>query len=203
MRPASVLVYGGSFDPPHRGHMALLSAAIASVEPQLTLVIPSKTSPHKRSSTTPFFHRLRMSRCFLSCGGKIKLSPLEFFRRGKSYTLDTLKQLQQRWPAARLYLLVGSDMLLSFEQWHCYEQILSACVLVAGCRRGEDTAAARNKAAELTAAGGNVVLLENVPLAVSSTELRACFSAGNTSALVTPEVAKYIRKHRLYRKNGQ
>ena len=114
-----VLMYGGAFNPPHKGHMLLLEEAIKAVKPDRTLVVPSDVSPHKRTQYTPFRDRANMARCFKECGDNVVISEIEKAKnKKKSYTVKTLRRLEKRFPEAELFLVIGSDMLFTFRQWH-------------------------------------------------------------------------------------
>lgn len=193
----SLLFYGGAFNPPHIGHVALLKAAVEQVSPQLTLVIPSKESPHKQTGKTPFFDRFSMCRCFLSING-VRRSAMEYFMPGKSYTVRTAQRLKKRYPHARLHLLIGADMLTSFTEWREYKTLLELCTLVAGAREGNDEDEISAAAAELEKQGGHVIILKNRPIEISSTEIRAEIAKTGFCDKLPPEVMGYIQKKRLY-----
>ena len=113
-----IMLYGGTFDPPHNGHINNLRAALALVRPDRAIVMPAGTPPHKQASTTPAALRLQMCACFTALSPVVEVSDWEIRRGGRSYTVHTLEWLRSCDPAAELYLCVGSDMLLSFDGWH-------------------------------------------------------------------------------------
>ena len=104
-----VLLYGGTFDPPHEGHINLLRSAAQAVQPDRTILMPAGVPPHKAASATPAPLRLAMCRCFVQAWPGVQISDWEISRKGKSYTIDTVRMLGQRYPGARLYLCVGGD----------------------------------------------------------------------------------------------
>ena len=120
------LLYGGTFDPPHNGHMNNLRAALALVQPNRALVMPAGTPPHKHASATPAELRLQMCACFTALSPAVQVSDWEIRRGGRSYTVHTLEWLRGQDPDGALYLCVGSDMLLSFDGWHRWEDVLFA-----------------------------------------------------------------------------
>lgn len=193
----SILIYGGAFNPPHKGHIALLNAAIEGVHPDRTLVIPTKISPHKQGGGVSFWQRFHMCRCFLSLPG-VRRSILEWLLPGKSYTLNTVKRLKKRHPGAGIFLLIGTDMLATFTEWYHYKELLAACTLVAGGREGDDDAEIAAAASALEAEGGRVALLRHRPFEISSTEIRRAFAETGRCDAVTPEVEAYIIRNRLY-----
>lgn len=112
-----VLLYGGTFDPPHNGHMNNLRAALELVQPDRAIVMPAGIPPHKTASATPGALRLAMCACFTALSPAVEVSDWEIRQGGRSYTVHTLEMLRARFPDAALYLSVGSDMLLSFQRW--------------------------------------------------------------------------------------
>lgn len=190
-------MFGGAFDPPHNGHMALLRSAIAAAAPSQVLVIPSGTSPHKRHSTTPGPLRAQMCACFTPLFPQLVVSHIELQRPSKSYTCDTLRQLQAQMPGASLFLCIGGDMLRSFTGWRQYRAILHmATLVVAG--RGH-AAADADAAAQLRQEGGQLIFAPGHIPPISSTQVRAMAAAGQDIApLVPPPVRKIIVENRLY-----
>ena len=195
-----ILIYGGAFDPPHLGHARLLEEAIKTVSPDLALVIPTGVSPHKRRSGTPYWIRYDLAkRTFLSLPGNVRISSLESKGR-RNYTIQTIRKLQKIYPGAELYLLIGSDMLASFPTWHLYKRILSRCTVVAGAREEDITDQLRSDAEVLKKDGGKIILMQFVPVEISSTELRAMIKDNkDTSEFLTEGVRDQIRKKGLYR----
>jgi nicotinate-nucleotide adenylyltransferase len=194
-----VIVFGGTFDPPHNGHMALLQGAIRAVGPDKVLVIPAGTPPHKAASTTPAATRLAMCACFLSLAPQVELDDTEIVRGGKSYTVDTLRALAVRYPDAQFYLPIGSDMLLTFEQWHAWREILQRAVLVVQCRRNEDMQQMQAHCDALRAQGARIVMADGPMVELSSTQIRKLVHEGNSAAhLVPPEVQAILTQEKLY-----
>ena len=119
-------IFGGSFNPPHLGHLRLAEAIIQKLSLDRMIIIPNKISPYKDSSEYAS-EADRLAMCRLNFSGSVfEVSTLEFDRRGKSYTYDTLCQIRELYPDAELYLTVGSDMLYYFENgtgtriyWRC------------------------------------------------------------------------------------
>ncbi len=199
--PGSVLLFGGAFDPPHLGHVRLLQNAIAAADPDLVLVMPTGTSPHKASSLTPARLRRRMCRCFLPVDKRVRISRYEIAQKGKNYTVDTVAWLQKKYPGARIILTMGSDMLLHFDAWRSWQQLLAQVTICAQTRDDEDTAALRQKAQELRAMGGKVLLCPPLPVELSSTQVRSAIADGAGPALYVPAAAAaVIQKHGLYRR---
>ena len=195
-----VLMYGGAFNPPHKGHMLLLEEAIKAVKPDRTLVVPSDVSPHKRTQYTPFRDRANMARCFKECGDNVVISEIEKAKnKKKSYTVKTLRRLEKRFPEAELFLVIGSDMLFTFRQWHQWRRILSMCTLVIAARDDESIDKLENVLADLSKDGAKGMILRTKPIDISSTELRNMIMGGKDCKEYLPQsVSSYILKHRLY-----
>ena len=167
-----VLLYGGTFDPPHNGHMNNLRAALELVQPDRAIVMPAGIPPHKAASTTPGEIRLAMCRCFTSLSPAVEVSDWEIRQGGRSYTVHTLEMLQDRFPGAALYLSVGSDMLLSFTTWRRWQDILHRAVLVVESRRPGDDAALHQAAQHLREAGGRILFAHARSYPCASSDLR-------------------------------
>ncbi len=196
-----ILIYGGAFNPPHLGHAHLLRAAIARIRPSLTLVTPTAVSPHKAAAWISLTLRAQMCRVFRDCGGAVKISEIERANRwDKSYTVKTVRRLRKKYPGAQLFLLVGSDMLLSFERWRRWRRLLAMTTLVAAPRDESERDALKQKQRWLERAGGRVILLDCGAVPMSSTGIRARLAAGEpTDGLLDPRVRAVIDRHGLYR----
>lgn len=195
-----IILFGGTFDPPHNGHMCLLKAAIDEVQPQLVIVMPTGTPPHKEAGHTSAALRISMCKCFLQLFHNIIISNHEIERGGKSYTVDTLKRLREKYSDAQIFLPIGSDMLLSFTTWRSWQEILKLATLVVHCRQKEDMQPVREYVKMLENEGGDIVFANGEIEVVSSTEIREKAAAGeDISALVPPCTEKIIIKNNLYK----
>jgi nicotinate-nucleotide adenylyltransferase len=199
-------VYGGTFDPPHMGHMESARAAVEILKLDKLLFVPARIPPHKNlplDAAGPEA-RLEMTALLadgLDLGDRAEVLDLELRRQGKSYTSDTLEELHARFPGDELFLLMGGDMFLSLQTWHEPERIMELAVIAAFARTGAETGAALNaqKGFLSETYGARVMLLE-LPqiLEISSTGLRNVLGAGKgTNGLWLP-VYGYILKHGLY-----
>lgn len=194
-------IYGGTFSPVHSGHVAAARAFMEQMWLDILYVIPAGIPPHKtmEGDATPA-QRLDMCRlAFVGMEGVI-VSDLEIRRAGKSYTVDTLRELYD--PAGRLFLLMGTDMLLTLDRWREPEEIfrLSYPVYI---RRENDTtldATIVQKITDYQNAYGKVVRRIVAPaIELSSTDIREAIASGaSIDRLVPPAVADYIRANGLY-----
>lgn len=195
-----ILLYGGTFDPPHNGHMNLLKAAMQALKPERVVIEPAGLPPHKAASATAPEHRLAMCRCFLQAGEHITVDDTEIRRKGKSYTVDTLRDFCVRFPGGQLYLALGSDVFLSFRAWKEYREIFKMAVLVVQSRKDGDSKELMNMARILRGEGAGVILVDAPPIELSSAQLRERLYAGQDVSRYLPgEVQAYIKAHGLYR----
>ncbi len=190
-----ILLYGGTFDPPHWGHINNLRAAMQAVQPDKVIVMPAGIPPHKAASATPGSLRLQMCRCFLQLGEQVEISDWEISHEGKSYTVNTLRMLHSTYPDAQLYLTVGSDMLTSFRTWREWQSILQLATLVVESREADDAAMLAEFADSLCGDGAQILFARAKPVPMSSSEIRQG-SAG--AEAVPPEVWQIISSRGLY-----
>lgn len=190
-----VLLFGGTFDPPHNGHIHLLQQAIRAIAPDWVVVMPACLPPHKSPSTTAPDLRLAMCRCFEPIFPDLEVSSWEIEQGGASYTIDTVAMLENRFPGAQIFLTVGSDMLLSFTGWKDWQQLLARTILVVQSRREGDEEQLAAAAAGLEQKGGRVVFAGGTPLEVSSSEIRS----GRGRKNIPPQAREIIRRYDLYR----
>ena len=199
-------VFGGTFNPPHLGHMAAAVSAIDSMELDRLLLIPDRTPPHKALPAHPASEadRLEMTRIMadrLDRPGIAEASELEMRRSGKSYTSDTLRELRALYPDDELWLMMGTDMFLTLHRWHEPEEIMRrAGVLTFGRNRADTKELFDRQTAFLKERFGariQVITLPNL-VEVSSTELRFELARGRGQDYLDPAIYGYILRRRLY-----
>ena len=193
-------IYGGTYNPPHIGHMRAAEYAIEALSLDRLLLIPTGVSPHKEmASGASSADRLEMLR--LSAAGleKAEVSDIEIRREGRSYTVDTLRLLKAENPGAELVLLMGTDMFLSFLTWREPEQIMKLATLAVFFRgeKGEQTKIEAQKLS-LESLGARVELVQNPVTAISSTDLRRMLVFGCADPFLMPGVDDHIRERGLY-----
>lgn len=184
---------GGSFDPPHIGHLLAASDAFDALALDRLVLMPAATQPLKagRASATPE-QRLSMTRLLVGGDKRFDVSSVEIDRGGLSYTVDTLTSLGARWPAAELFLLVGADVPRSFPSWREPERIVQLATVVVLQRGGEST--------DVAGMPGTPRVLATRRIDVSSTEIRQRVREGKSIRGFVPEtVAEFIAAERLYR----
>lgn len=194
-------IYGGTFNPPHLGHIQGASYAAAALGLTRVLMIPDRAAPHKRlplDSPSPE-QRLEMTRIAAKSVAGAEASDLELQREGPSYTVDTVRQLHGMYPGAELVLLMGTDMFLSFANWRQPEEILKYVSLGVMCR-GEKNEIPRLEEQKrvLEAQGGRSYLINNPIVEISSTDLRRMLVFRCAAPFLPEGVEAYIRENSLY-----
>jgi nicotinate-nucleotide adenylyltransferase len=186
-------IFGGSFDPPHLGHLLPVIDAAEALGLDAVRFVPTAVQPLKVSGARAGSeHRMAMTERLVAGVPGFAADPTEIHRAGLSFTVDTLATLAAETPRARLVLIVGADAFALFEQWREPERIRTLAD-VAVLVRGGDPVPDAGRAA-------GVKLLQTRRVDISSTELRARVADGRTIRGFVPDaVADYIAEHRLYR----
>ncbi len=194
-------IYGGSFSPIHNGHIAAAKAFMEQMWLDVLMVIPAGQAPHKQMSDGADAND-RLSMCSLAFEGAegIIVSDMEIRRTGKSYTVDTLRELYGE--DRRLFLLCGTDMILTLDEWYKPDEIFKLCYPVYIRRendRGLDAEIVAKLALYKEKYGRNVVRLTSPPVEISSSEVREKIKKGeDISGLVPTAVMDYIKERGLY-----
>jgi nicotinate-nucleotide adenylyltransferase len=193
-------ILGGTFNPPHLGHLICAQEAYLQLELDRVTLIPARIPPHKPVEDEPGAqHRLEL--CRLAIRGdeeRFEVSDLEIGRDGPSYTVDTLEELHSSAPDHELFLIVGGDIAASLPDWHEPERVLSLATLAVAQRRGTSKAAVDGALSALP--GGERTRFFRMPrIAISSTMLRDRVRAGQPIRYYVPDaVVSYIERHGLY-----
>lgn len=193
-------VFGGAFNPVHNGHINLAKSFIISLKLDLLFIVPTADPPHRQSADfAPPQDRFNMLIAAFSNVEKAVVSDMEFRRIGKSYTYDTVQELKAEYPGADIYLLLGEDQLLKFEEWYRYRDILKDVTLCAAARGGNS----RKLLAEFSAVRfgkEKVIIADFEPIVVSSSQIRDRIKNNfDISGLVPQCVLDYIKEKGLYR----
>ena len=194
-------IFGGTFDPPHLGHLLVAVDAIEALELDRVALIPAGEQPLKvgvvRASAA---QRLEMVRRMASGDPRFTVDPVEIDRGGLSYTVDTLAGYAEREPGAKRFFLVGADVAGSLDQWREPDRVLSLAQMVVLQRSPTEASAA---VATWPSAGGEAMaprLLRTRTIDISSTEIRERVRSGRSIRGFVPEaVADFIRTAGLYR----
>ena len=194
-------IYGGTFNPVHTGHIHAAKQAAELLRLDKLLMIPDRIAPHKQipsGSPTPE-QRQEMLLLVVKNEPLIEVSDIELKREGKSYSYLTVEALREQYPDAELYLLMGTDMFLSFQTWMNPDRIMAQATLAVMCRgeKGEKEKILAQKKV-LEDMGAKVELVENRILAISSTQLRRLIAFDCARDFLPDGVEEYIRSHKLY-----
>ena len=194
-------IYGGTFNPPHVGHIQAAKQAVEALGLSRLIVIPDRIAPHKQipeGSPTPE-QRLEMLRLATADCDRIEVSDIELRREGPSYSYVTVQQLKAQYPDAELVLLMGTDMFLSFHSWMHPEIILENATLGVFYRgeKGEQ-ADIEAQMAEMARQGYKVERVENNVINISSTQMRRLLAFRCAGELLPQGVLDYIREYHLY-----
>lgn len=180
-------LYGGSFDPPHAGHVCLAKAAVSALKADKLLIIPNFLQPHKEPTENGPAPEERLELCRLAFEGidGAQVSDIEVRRGGKSYTADTVEALRAQYPGAELVLVLGADAAESLPRWHRYEEVLKFLPVAVAARAGE------------AVPEGMTALACDAP-DVSSRELCKLLEAGGGAELMDSRVYARIIQNRWY-----
>ena len=222
----SVILFGGSFNPPHRAHFRIAHAALDAFAPACMQIIPSG-QPWQKSQVAPAEHRLAMLRLAMADDQAhwqtehtthypITINPLEIERDQPSYTIDTVQALRQNAPATHFIWLIGSDQLANFHTWRDWRDILTNTHIAVAQRAGHEISYEqlidpqlrdyyRQNHCEASDSvwrqqrSGLFIEFPAPAIAVSSTQIRAQIRTGQTAPDITKSVEKYILEHDLYK----
>lgn len=196
-----IAVFGGSFNPPHIGHIYAVKEAARELCADKLIVVPAARPPHKEQEAGSPGPEERFFLSSLAFGelSDTEVSDMELHRQGVGYTVDTLTELKKMYPEAELVLLMGSDMFLSFEAWKDYKRILELSSLAVFPRENGDSEEIR-KAIGLFLEKHDASVFEIcfIPTEISSTELRTKLKAREGNNLLPEAVYEDIIKHRYY-----
>lgn len=217
-------IFGGTFNPIHQGHLAIAEEVLKTVGLDWVLLIPAGRPPHKKGrKVLPAKHRMEMARLAVQGHAKMEASDLEITRRGKSYTIETVKALERNYPkGTEFYLILGLDAFLEFSTWRAPEEVTARCHIVVVSRPGyrfsdlsrldflsrtdpewlnELDAGRRSRLDLPLPAGTRLILIRVTAHDVSATQIRDHLSGGKRlKNLLPPLVESYIMNHSLYRR---
>jgi len=188
-------IFGGSFNPPHTGHLIVIESVRDILHFDKILFIPSAQTPNKQNTLlAPSSVRLEMTQLAIKGSRYFEVSDIELQRRGISYTIDTVNELVVRYPRAEVSLIIGADNLMDFESWKTPDEILAKSALVVMNRPGIEFRSLKSKYAR----SANFV---NVPqIGISGTDIRRRVKLGHSIHYMVPQaVEDYITQKRLYK----
>jgi nicotinate-nucleotide adenylyltransferase len=208
----SVGILGGTFNPPHLGHLAIARHALDELGLHRVVLMPAHTPPHKATEQDAGpQHRLRMSELLVDGIDRLSSCPLEIERGGPSYTVDTLNDIHASHPDAELTFILGADTASTLSAWREPARLLELADLAVVARSGSarrevlDTVARVGNGARADRPAQTWVRFLDMPLMeISSSQARSRAARGEPiEDLVGPAVARYIDEHRLYRPTAE
>lgn len=188
-------IFGGTFDPPHLGHLQLAEACVAHGL-DLVLWVPNHQNPLKGETIASAEDRLEMVRLMIEDQPQMAVSDIEITREGPSFMVETLEELKIAQPDWDLWLILGADSLANFLDWHYPERIIRMAKLAVAVRPGTDLDALIEEQPELIR--DRLDMVEMAPFPASSTEIRAQLAAGEPTPALHERVAEYIAAKGLY-----
>lgn len=198
----NIAVFGGSFNPIHKGHIKLIEEARKLIDIDKVLLIPTGVTPHKSNNEmVSSNHRLNMCRLATDSYSYISVSDIEIKRQGKSYTYLTLNSLKEIYPNDTIYLIMGADMFLSLQTWKNAEELLNGLNVITCLRDETSYTELLNQAEALKEYKTTSYIIKKNVMDVSSTDVRYKLKNNiNISQLIDEKVANYIAENNLYRK---
>ena len=199
-------IFGGTFNPPHNGHVRLVTDFADRLGLDKVFIVPCKRPVHKTWDDL-IMDDMRYDMCALAFTDKrFEVSRIEIDRYSDSFTVYTLMQLKEQYPDDEFYLIIGSDMFLCFHKWYKHRIIMDNCTLCVASRDDEDSIYALRSYAfsqfriyikEIE--GRGIIISPMKPFKASSSEIRSIIKSGNdASEFLTAEVYDYIKKRGLY-----
>jgi nicotinate-nucleotide adenylyltransferase len=200
--PQRIGILGGTFDPPHVGHLWLATLAADAMQLDRVIFMPAAQPPHKQGrSISPIVDRLLMTRLAIGGNDRFELSTLEVGRTGPSYTVDSVEELRRTYDDAALFLVMSVDSLAQIDGWHEPDRLLSLIEWLVGPRPGTPAPDPEQLRQRFGAAADRIHLLDGPSLDVSATVVRERVAAGRTIRYLVPQaVEELIVERGLYRR---
>ena len=194
-------VFGGTFDPPHIGHLILAAEACESLQFDCLLWVLTPVPPHKLDQPIrPLEHRVEMLKLAISDNPKFELSRIEMDRPGPHYTVDTMRLLADKFPSAELILLIGGDSLRDLPTWHRPADLVAACHEIGVIRRPGDAVDLSEWEGQVPGTQAKVRFVDAPLLDISSRDIRHRIRENLPFRYyLSPPVYEYILKNKLYR----
>lgn len=192
-------IFGGTFNPPHLGHTAMLKGISKMESIGKILVMPAKAPPHKSGDIVSAEHRVAMCRLAFEDTPKAEICEDELKLPGKSYTVNTLEYLSKK-GINKPFLVIGADSLVDFHKWYRYKDILSLAELLVYHRGSTNEEVLFEAKSRLKEQGGKITVLDICPPDISSTKIRELLKNGNrVNGLISEKIESYIKKYQLYK----
>ena len=193
-----ILLFGGAFDPPHKGHVAIFEKAVQYTDFDKVIVMPTGTPTHKKGCTAPFDVRLHMAQlAFGNVAENVEISDYEGTNLKDDYTYLTLEYLKEKYDNPHIFMAIGSDSLFSLDRWKNAQQVMNNCTFLAFAREDDVENAITEKANQLKALGADIRFIKTEAVEFSSSEYRKGFGEDNKEFLPC-EVQQLIEQYSIY-----
>lgn len=193
-----IIIYGGSFDPPHQGHRALAEHVKKIFKPDKIIVVPCFIQALKLNQTSSPEHRMEMVKLMFG-NSDFLVSDYEIKKGDVSYTIDTIKHFKELFKDAELYFLMGEDSLLDIKKWKDYDVLIKICKFIVVQRDLSNNSRLVMLATSLEEEYGmQISIVYDFYHPASSTKIREKLFRGIKPEYINPDIFSYIRKHNLY-----
>jgi nicotinate-nucleotide adenylyltransferase len=192
-------ILGGTFDPPHVGHLILAEYSAEALELDHLFFVPAADPPHKQGETkTPVYHRLAMLQCAIADNARFSLSRIDVDRPGPHYSLDMVRIVRDEFPQSDIYFVMGGDSFRDLPTWHNPQALIALCTIVV-MRRPYDHIRPDMHEAILPRLATRVILIDAPLLEISSTDIGERLRQGRSVRYLVPDtVLTYINENNLY-----
>ena len=194
-------IFGGTFNPPHIGHLRSAAAVAEQLRLNRLIIVPSGIPPHKPlpDGTPPAALRMEMARATFESMQNVEISDIEIIKQGPCYTADTVSEIKRANPGAQLFLLTGTDMYLTLESWKDSETLLMSATPVVFSRNADDAGKIVEYSRGMqTRYGVRTETIANAVVDISSSQLREMLPLRGGVGYITDTTYSYIIKNRLY-----
>lgn len=191
-----IAIFGGTFNPPHKGHKNILQQSIKQMQLDKVYVIPNNTPPHKKLPINTPSTKQRFEMCKILCNKieKTIVSDIEISLGGQSFTIDTVKYIKNLYKNDDICLIIGADSFISFEKWKNFEEILSMCSLLV-FEREHLKSSLNHKKYMQEKYNANIFMIKTKVLQISSSQIRQNLY----NEFLDKEILEYIEKNNLYK----
>lgn len=198
-----IAIFGGSFNPVHKGHIHLCTSFIDALNLDKVLLIPANIPPHKSNNTLASAqHRYHMCKLATQSMDKIEVSNIELIYDEISYTYKTINRIKNLYGASKIYLIIGSDMFLSIDTWKNTSSIFENTILCTCARKENEYQKLLNYQKQIGAIGIQSIVKNFDVICVSSTQIRNLIASNvEVFNFLQPSVIDYIKTNQLYKNN--
>ncbi len=195
-----IAVFGGTFNPIHNGHCEIINEIIGLSEVEKVIVIPTRIPPHKSVDFMASEEaRLEMCRLATEDIGDVEISDIELKREGKSYTVDTLADIRRLYPEKDVAITIGADMVVTFDEWKDYKEIIANSKIIAFSRTTTDFGCYQKGLDMLNDLGADLITVKKQICDISSSKIRELLASGqDVSEFLPKKVFSYMIGNNIY-----